>query len=443
MFDKSNQLEPAPATSLYCSRQAIGSIYRNCACPQCVDPSSSQKSYHTTDIPENIKPKAQLSKEDSRVIEIKWENDIPDWSNDHVTQFYRNNVEAKDTIYHPIAPVERRIWNAKNVQQVSKKEAFIDFNEYVHDDKTLHKALEQIGRWGIVFLENVPDSEKAIEKITGRIGLLKETFYGRTWDVKSMPQAKNIAYTHQYLGLHQDLMYVSNPPHLQILHSLRARAPGGESMFADGFWAAFELLKRNRAAFDALCTHKVPFHYRNDSQSYVKWRPTIELGARTNPTTPVVHPEQEANAAATPEFSADTPTDLGLHAVNYSPPFQAPWLATQTGNHVFPSAQHQPLSRSQFDELFAALSQFRRILEDPANMLELRLEEGQAVVFDNRRALHARREFDAAKGERWLKGAYVDDDVFYSRWRVLAARMSGAERKQEEMRKMLYGGQGA
>ncbi|KAK8168330.1 hypothetical protein IWX90DRAFT_424446 [Phyllosticta citrichinensis] len=419
-------------------------IRDSCTCPQCVDPSSSQKSYHTTDIPENIQPKARLANGDSRVIEVKWQNDIPNWSNNHVTQFYRNNAEAKDTIYHPIAPVDRRIWDAKKVRQVSEQKAFIDFHDYVHNDETLHKALEQIGRWGIVFLKNVPDSEKAIESITSRIGLLKETFYGRTWDVKSMPQAKNIAYTHQYLGLHQDLMYVSNPPHLQILHSLRARAPGGESMFADGFWAAFELLKRDRAAFDALCTHKVPFHYHNDSQSYVKWRPTIELGARTNPTTPVVRPEQEeADAAAMPAFSADTPADLGLHAINYSPPFQAPWLATQTGHHAFPSAQNQPLSRSQFDELFSALSRYRRILEDPANMLELRLEEGQAVVFDNRRVLHARREFDATKGERWLKGAYVDDDVFYSRWRVLAAKMSGAEREEEEMRKVLYGGQRA
>lgn len=402
-----------------------------------MDPSSSQKSYHTTDIPDNIKPTARLSKKDPRVFEVEWENDIADWSKDHVTQFYRNDhVQPRDTPYHPIAPVKKRIWNAKHVRQVSEKKAFVDFNDYANKDDALHATLEQIGCWGIVFLENVPDSEKAIEEITGRIGLLKETFYGRTWDVKSIPQAKNIAYTHQYLGLHQDLMYVSNPPHLQILHSLRARAPGGESMFSDGFWAAFELLRQDRKAFDVLTKYRVPFHYRNDSQSYVKWRPTIELGARANPTTPITHPEQQLE-----EFSADTATGFGIHAINYSPPFQAPWIGTHMSNDMFPSARHEPLSRSQFDELFSALAHFRRILEDPANMLELRLEEGQAVIFDNRRVLHARREFDNTKGERWLKGAYVDDDVFYSRWRVLAAKFSGLEREEGVMKEVLYGAQ--
>lgn len=59
------------------------------------------------------------------------------------------------------------------------------------------------------------------------------------------------------------------------------------------------------------------------------------------------------------------------------------------------------------------------------NVFEYRLEEGECVVFDNRRVLHARRAFDASQGERWLKGAYVDDDVFFSRLRVLQERFEG------------------
>lgn len=47
------------------------------------------------------------------------------------------------------------------------------------------------------------------------------------------------------------------------------------------------------------------------------------------------------------------------------------------------------------------------------------------MIFDNRRVLHARRAFDASKGERWLKGAYVDDDVFFSKLRVLEERYQG------------------
>jgi hypothetical protein len=63
------------------------------------------------------------------------------------------------------------------------------------------------------------------------------------------------------------------------------------------------------------------------------------------------------------------------------------------------------------------------------------MNEGDCVIFDNRRVLHARRAFDASKGERWLKGAYVDGDVFFSRVRVLEDRFgrgnSGKVRKVE------------
>lgn len=53
----------------------------------------------------------------------------------------------------------------------------------------------------------------------------------------------------------------------------------------------------------------------------------------------------------------------------------------------------------------------------------MRLNEGECVIFDNRRVLHARRAFDEQgdKGEivRWLKGAYVDGDAIWDRWRVV------------------------
>lgn len=62
---------------------------------------------------------------------------------------------------------------------------------------------------------------------------------------------------------------------------------------------------------------------------------------------------------------------------------------------------------------------FSNRLNAEENIFELKLEEGDCVIFDNRRVVHARRAFDAQAGERWLKGAYVDDDVFFSRLRVL------------------------
>ncbi len=68
---------------------------------------------------------------------------------------------------------------------------------------------------------------------------------------------------------------------------------------------------------------------------------------------------------------------------------------------------------------------------------EFTMEEGDLVLFDNRRILHARREFsdkpgtsaDVGEGEatRWLKGCYLDGDVIRNKQRVLLRKMFNGE----------------
>lgn len=80
-----------------------------------------------------------------------------------------------------------------------------------------------------------------------------------------------------------------------------------------------------------------------------------------------------------------------------------------------------------------AIHEFEVELEREDGRFELRLEEGDCVVFDNRRVLHARREFWESEGkegeERWLKGCYVDGDVGWDRWRGLEIERERLGRK--------------
>ncbi|KAF4310105.1 Taurine catabolism dioxygenase TauD/TfdA [Botryosphaeria dothidea] len=420
----------------------------SCTCPICVDPSSKQKQFQTSDIPADIKATSTLDPE-KQTLEITWTNDIPGFPKDHVTRFDLKPaaVTCRDAEYHPLEPKNRLVWDSKTIAEKNK---WIPFDRYMKDDDVLHETLEQLGRYGLVFLTDVPDSEKSVEHIVSRIGLLKDTFYGRTWDVKSVPNAKNIAYTHQYLGLHMDLMYVTNPPHLQLLHSLRARSPGGSSIFSDSLHAAFELERTDRAAFDALTSIPVPFHYKNDNQSYAKWRPTIELATpladlSPNPATNAISASPDdplATSLAGREILEGVPAPPRIKCINYSPPFQAPLAPAALADLGLQGlVPFGPLAVDRFARLHAALRKFASLVEAPASLFEHRLEEGQCVIFDNRRVLHARRAFDASQGERWLKGAYVDDDVFYSRWRVLAERAAGREGEREKVWERLYGGE--
>ena len=54
--------------------------------------------------------------------------------------------------------------------------------------------MKQLERYGLLFIRNIPDDPDAVEGIAERIGNIKNTFYGKTWDVKSVPDSKNIAF---------------------------------------------------------------------------------------------------------------------------------------------------------------------------------------------------------------------------------------------------------
>lgn len=70
--------------------------------------------------------------------------------------------------------------------------------------------MEQLQRYGIAVVRGVPtaktDNEDCnLRELAESIGLLRNTFYGETWDIKSVPNARNVAYTNLNLGLHMDL----------------------------------------------------------------------------------------------------------------------------------------------------------------------------------------------------------------------------------------------
>jgi alpha-ketoglutarate-dependent taurine dioxygenase len=71
------------------------------------------------------------------------------------------------------------------------------------------------------------------------------------------------------------------------------------------------------------------------------------------------------------------------------------------------------------------MREFSDLVESEENLYEYRLQEGECVIFNNRRILHGRRQFDTATGMRWLKGAYIDTDVFMSKYRVLSEKYAG------------------
>ena len=105
---------------------------------------------------------------------------------------------AETRMNHPAV-----LWDEKLMKE---KVLWLDYEEYSKTEEGLLKALKHLQDYGLVFVRGVPTEDQEVVKVAERIGHLRETFYGRTWDVKSVPDAKNIAYTNLNLGLHMDLL---------------------------------------------------------------------------------------------------------------------------------------------------------------------------------------------------------------------------------------------
>lgn len=165
----------------------------SCPCALCVDPSTRQKLFQTAEIPAQIQALKSTVTDDGR-LRIRWLHDIPGYPANHVTEFepdfLRQYADPRRIAFSRFNAQHQILWDRKIMESDVR---WIGFEEYMASDEAVFEALRQLSRYGLVFIADVPADEKSAERIGMRVGPLMDTFYGRTWDVKSVVDAKNIA----------------------------------------------------------------------------------------------------------------------------------------------------------------------------------------------------------------------------------------------------------
>ncbi len=234
---------------------------------------------------------------------------------------------------------------------------------------------------GLAFLGRVPTTDAGILEAAAAVGRIAETNYGLVFDVRSVPQPENLAYSDLGLGLHTDNPYREPVPGFQALHALVTSPDGGESLFADGFALAQHLREVAPAQFACLAETPVPFLYRTPNVELYAERPLIQLAC-----------------------------DGSIAAVHYNNRSIAPLR----------------LAAGPAERFYAAYRRFARLLRDPRFQLKCRLQDGDLVVFDNQRVLHGRTGFSSARHPRHLRGCYLTRDSVQSQ-AACARRASDAE----------------
>lgn len=174
----------------------------SCTCNRCIDPSTRQKLFETADIPDNIQGNVSRMNSDGSVT-VAWQNDIPGYENHHSTYTSRF-ITSSFACPSRLSALHNRkqepvLWD-QNIMAAHSTP--VDYKTFIDSSAVLYRALITLQIFGLIFLCNVPSQSDAINHISNRIGLIRNTIYGSTWDVRSIPSAKNVAYTSSHLGFH-------------------------------------------------------------------------------------------------------------------------------------------------------------------------------------------------------------------------------------------------
>ena len=139
-----------------------------------------------------------------------------------------------------------------------------DYDEVSSDRAKLKLWLQDVAALGFGLLGNVPPVDKKIFDVVSLFGFVRDTNYGKLFEIRAVENASNLAFTPQPLSVHTDNPYRNPCPSLQLLHCLVQAEQGGLTALADGFHAAHRLRQELPEAFALLTQHEVSFHYESE-----------------------------------------------------------------------------------------------------------------------------------------------------------------------------------
>ncbi len=326
------------------------------------DPCSGQRLVDIADLPEN--PKIRAAAADHGALCIEWEDESRsawfelEWLRAHAADRSPGGLK-----------ILRRLWLEGARLDPRHDFAWAAFSAAQRDRSVRAEWLARLLQDGIAFLSEVPCSEAGILEAAKLMGRVSETNYGLVFDVRSVAQPENLAYSDLGLGLHTDNPYREPVPGFQVLHALAAAPDGGESLFGDGFAIAQHLHANSPDAFAILTQTPVPFLYRSKDAELYAERPLIQLSCCGE-----------------------------VGAVHYNSRSIAPlrFAACDAGR------------------FYGAYRRFAALLRDPRHHLQYRMRDADLVVFDNQRTLHGRTAFSSARYPRHLRGCYLTRDSVHS-----------------------------
>ena len=335
-------------------------------CPSGFHPETGERTFDLLSLPDDLSLRQAGIDERGHLV-LDWTHDghhsrfSPDWLWAH-----RPGMRRPD-----VAMMAPSLWTATSWPEGPIRH---QAQKILDSDNALWEWLVDTKRFGLTIVDGLDGNGAASMAVARRVGFLRETNFGLTFEVINKPDPNNLAYTFLELPLHTDLANQELPPGVQFLHCIANDAAGGGSLLADGFSLAANLRQHDPTSFRVLSEVPVPFRFFDSHVDLRTRRSVISLDADGS--------VREIAFNAHLVDLIDLPSDTA-----------GAW--------------------------YDAYRAYMRLTRDPTFRLTFKLVAGEMIVFDNRRVLHGREAFDPSTGFRHLHGCYVDRGEFDSRLRML------------------------
>lgn len=339
----------------------------NCSCEACGDHSGGSRFFEINMIPDDLSNTITLA---DGMLKISWTADghtslfDPAWLRSHCN----SDSERRLRRHHPT------LWD----ETLNGNLTQIDYQRAREDPSELLRLYDAVRTYGICLLANAPPQPEATEEIARLIGFVRETHYGRVFEIISTPNPTLIANAPVPLRPHTDENFREPPPGIMIFHSIKASEDGGGlSVMTDGFKLAADYRALYPEDFELLCSVPIPHRRFIDNVGLRAQAPVIRLN----------------DIGEICEFRLNERTMA---------PLDLPHKLIKPTYHAL---------KKMFELSYQSKYHLRYLLKD-----------GEALIFDNARVLHARTGFN---GNRHVRLTHVGSDEFYSRWRQLRYNIKG------------------
>ena len=339
----------------------------NCSCDKCGDHSGGHRFFELNMMPARLEHTVTHT---DGIVTITWAEDS------HVTHY--DAAWLRSHCNSPQERAKRRIkpalWDASLADSLPE----VNYPTATKDPAELLKLFDAVRTQGICLLTGVPACPAGTEEIAGLLSFVRETHYGRVFEIVSTKNPAVIANAPVPLRPHTDENFREPPPGIMIFHSIKASEDGGgESVMTDGFKLAADFKAQHPEEYKLLTNVPIPH------------RRFIE--------------------------------NVGLRA-------EAPMITLDYFGEVCEFRLNErtmgplDLPADLIEPVYNALEKMFNLSYDSRYHMHYLLRDGQALVFDNARVLHARTGFN---GNRHVRLTHVGSDEFYSRWRQLRHELQG------------------